>query len=248
MPLILAGDRLLLFAHVPKAGGTSFEGYLEARFGALMLRDHFWANRRLRRRSLVVSPQHIDGADLERMFPPETLALSFAITREPVARVLSEFKYQGWPHNIRTPFRKVLARLGFSVWLGMALAAARKSPGFFDNHLRPQVEMIPEGAEIFRLEDGFDALIARIDAVTGTTAPDLEVGHEVRGPGPRRPVQPSRQDLALIARAFGADFERLGYDLPDLSEAPSDPFAWARHGAGRLLSPLARGLYRAGLM
>ena len=130
----------------------------------------------------------------------------------------------------------------------MALRAARRDPAFLDNHLRPQVEMMPKGAEAFRLEDGFDGLIARIDAVTGMTAPELEVGHEVRGPGSKRPVQPSRQDLALIASTFAVDFERFGYALPDLAAARSDPLAWARHGVGRLLSPLARWLYRAGLM
>lgn len=248
MPLVRAGERLIFFAHVPKAGGTSLEAYLAARFGALMFRDHSWANTDLHRRSLVSSPQHVIGADVDRMFPEGTLAWVFAVTRDPVARAVSEYKYQSWRHNIRSPWRRRFTRFGFSVWIAMALAGARRDPLFLDNHMRPQVDMLPRGAELFRLEDGFDALIARLDAATGTRAPELEVGHEVRGPGPLRPAHPSRQDLALIAAAFTEDYSRLGYSFPDLGAAASDPFAPLRHALGRLLAPLAVWMYRTGRM
>lgn len=248
MPLILAGDRLILFAHVPKAGGSSVETYLQARFGKLMLRDQSWLNVKSGRHSLTASPQHLDGSDLARMFPEETVALKFAVVREPTARIISEFKYQSWPKHVRAVRRKRFAQLGFSVWLAMALAAARRYPVFLDNHLRPQTGMIPPGTEIFRLEDGFADLIARLDAVTETEAPDLEVGHELRGPGPARPLRPSRQDLALIVAAYAEDFDRLGYDRPDLTPAPHDPLAWARHTFGRMLAPVAVWLYRTGWM
>lgn len=246
MPLILAGHQLILFVHVPKAGGSSIETYLQTRFGKLMLRDQSWLNARLGRCSLAASPQHIDGSDLKRLFPDETLALSFAVVREPVARLISEFKYQIWPKHRRAIRRKRFAQLGFSIWLAMALTVARRHPIFLDNHLRPQTEMVPPGAEVFCLEDGFDALVARIDEVTGTRAADLGVGHELRGQPLKLPVRPSRQDLALITSVYAEDFERFGYTPPDLSAAPSDPLAWARHALGRALAPLAWWLYRTG--
>lgn len=250
MPLIFAGtgNRLILFAHVPKAGGTSVETYLEARFGGLMFRDHSWANTDLGRRSLVASPQHLDGPDLDRLFPAGAINFSFAVVRDPVARAVSEYKYQNWPHNIRSPWRRRFAKFGFSVWLAMALAAARRDPLFLDNHMRPQVEMLPREVEVFRLEDGFAALIARLDTVTGTTAPDLEIGHELRGPGPDRTARPSRQDLALIVAAFSEDFARFGYAVPDLAAAPDDGLSFARHALGRALAPLAAWMYRTGRM
>ncbi len=248
MPLVFCGERRIFFAHVPKTGGTSFEAYLKARFGRLAFHDHGWENGALHRRSLVSSPQHVVGEDVDRLLPPDSLTLVLGLVRDPASRAISEYKYQFWTHNIPSPWRRRFARLGFSTWLAMALAAARRDPLFLDNHLRPQVEMLPRNAEIFPLEGGFAPLIARIDDTLGERAPHLSVGHDVRGPTPPRPVRPSRQDLELIAAFYREDYDRFGYLAPDLDEVPSDSSAFARHAIGRALAPLAVRFYRAGRM
>lgn len=251
MPLIFAGDRLILFAHVPKTGGTSLERYFQARFGpdAVAFLDHSWRGEGLARRSLASSPQHILGEDLRRLLPDSRLHWRFAVVRDPAARAVSEYLYQFRPEiPLRSPWRRRLARLGFPIWLAMALRAARRDPLFLDNHLRPQVDLVPEGCEVFRLEDGLEAVIARLDCLLGETAPELHLGRELRGETTRPAPSLSRQDLALIAAAYASDYVRFGYAPPDLAAAPSDPFAWARHAFGRLLAPFAVQMYRRGRM
>jgi hypothetical protein len=46
MPYVTAAGKLIYFAHVPKAGGSSVENYLAARFGPLAMLDRNWTRYR----------------------------------------------------------------------------------------------------------------------------------------------------------------------------------------------------------
>ena len=214
MPCVRANGKLLFFAHVPKTGGSSVEDYLAARFGPLSMLDRGWFGYRYggggaRSAGLLTSPQHLTAADAGRLFqtPPDW---SFAVVRDPVARIVSEYRYMA--ARGRRPWRW-LAKAGFSPWLHTVLRAARHDPTIFDNHLRPQSDIVPAEAEVFRLEDGLDALIARIDAVTGTTAPGLAMGHALKS-GPADRPDPAPADLAAIGQAYASDYARFGYPPP----------------------------------
>jgi hypothetical protein len=238
MPFLEASGKLIFFAHVPKAGGSSVEDYLEARFGPLALLDRDWTARWAaggwRRSGLRVSPQHLDAREALRLLP-RAPDWSFAVVREPAARLISEYRFQA---RARRPRRR-LTRLGFSAWLRLALAAAAREPTIFDNHLRPQSEMVPEGAEVFRLEDGLAPLLARLDAVTGTEAPPgLALGHALKAAAGAPAVRPRPADLALIGRAYAADYARFGYPAP----AP----ARSRPALSAALAPAAALMWRAG--
>lgn len=269
MPLAHAPDgRAIWFAHVPKAGGTSVEHHLEARFGPLALLDRgFEARRRAGGTALKVSPQHLPGAEAAALIPAVASgeAFRFAVARDPLRRALSEhrFQFHGMaredPADRPPPWRARFARLGLTAWLALSLAATRADPSYLDGHLRPQVDFLPPdpppgpggGApcEIFRLEDGLEAVGARLDALFGP-APDGAAGmsHALKAGRRAPPAPPSRADLAMILRAFRADYERFGYAEPDLAAAPVDPASPARRALGRALVPLALRLHRGGLM
>lgn len=152
------------------------------------------------------SPQHLVWADARRMLP-EPPDQVFAVVRDPVARLASEHRWQAQGRR-GTKLGKWLAKLPFSLWLRVMLAAARRHPHVFDNHLRPQADFVPEEARIFRLEDGLDKVTHWMAETTGEALDDKALPHAIpSGAGP----EVSLQDRGLIGAAFAVDFARFGY-------------------------------------
>ncbi len=226
MSLCRAGDRILFFAHVPKTGGSSVQDYLVRRFGPLWLHETGFHARQRRQPDIVQALPHLAAADAGLLLPPD-LAWSFAMVRDPVARLQSEYRFQSGVSRA--------SRFPFPTWLRIVLRAAALDPRVYENHIRPQTDLVPAGAEVFRLEDGFDALVARLDAVTGTTAPQVGMGHLLRQE--RQPIPMFRQDVERILAFHAADYDRFGYPRPDPAAWPADPKARLRDLAA---VPLAR--------
>lgn len=226
MPLVRQNGKTIFFAHVPKTGGSSVEDYLIRRFGTMTIRERSHKSTQPKglapgKRDIIQSVSHLSAADLMKLLPSD-LDYSFALVRDPVDRILSEFRFQS--SASRT------SRLGFSIWLRIMLSAARAEPRIYENHIRPQVDLIPDGAEVFRLEDGFDGLIAKLDAVTGETRSDLTVGHFLKKSRAQTTV--FRQDVALIQSFYENDYARFSYPDPDLAAYPPDALAAVRDLVG----------------
>ncbi len=212
MPIYQHDGALHYFAHVPKAGGRSVEDYLRRRFGVLSMIDDGHHDRDRRSTWLRTTPQHVAVKDLEVLFSIDWFASIFAVVRHPIARLVSAFNFQS------TVWRQIPVGMSFAEWFDEYRALSRIYPYYYDNHLRPQVDFVPEGARVFRLEDGLDTLVEWLDQVTGSTAPGLDISHvnasrPARGAGYR--TEPLPQDaLGAIAEHYAADFERFGY-APD---------------------------------
>ncbi len=77
-------------------------------------------------------------------------------------------------------------------------------------------EIVPAGAQVFRMEAGFDPFIAWLDELTGDTDGPraLPKVNERRASSRSKTAKttPSPADIKLVARYYGADFERFGYD------------------------------------
>lgn len=163
---------------------------------------------------LIISPTHLSAIDLED-FLPQTVDNKFAVVRDPLKRIISEYKFQAG-HSASTKF-------SFSTWLRIMLFSASKESRIYDNHIRPQVDLLPEATEIFRLEDGFDGMISWLDEKTGTQRDDLTVGHFLKKT-PKQEIKPSKQDIELIIDYYAEDYERLGYDKPNPENFKSGNF------------------------
>lgn len=175
---------------------------------------------------VVQSLSHLAAKDLPGILPNDLVG-SFAVVRDPVARIASEYRFQSGTSRA--------SKLSFSTWLRVALKAAKKDPRVYENHIRPQVELIPQGAAIFRLEDGFADMVEWIDKVTGSRADHLEVGHFLKRE--RKSIDMSREDLELIHDYYAKDFARLGYERHDVASSPSDKLAVFRNLAA---APIGR--------
>lgn len=235
MPSLALDDRLIWFAHVPKAGGTSVEKAMVARWGDRVGHLHWgwdlwWKNGGWRLADPPNSPQHLVWADAQNALPRAPDAV-FALVRDPVARMVSEYRYQR-RHRRGTRAGRALAYLPFSLWLRLMLAMARQNPHCFDNHFRPQSDFVPTGAQVFRLEDGLEAPLAWL-GVMGRAEFLTKPPHQLKsGEGP---VTVTPADAALIGTVFARDYTRFGYSSP--SGAPIK----SPHANG-LVTGLARAL------
>lgn len=246
MPSVEVNGRLIYFAHCPKAGGTSVERFMVDRWGdAVRLLgwgwDRRWAGRGERAGEVPSSPQHYVWEDAERALPraPDEV---FTVVRDPVARMVSEYRYQR-DGRLTGPFGRPVRRLGFSAWLRLMFALSDRNPYTHDNHFRPQVAFLPPGgAHVFRLEDGLQPVLAWLAQCAGERAPDA-VPHDLRtGAGPR--VQPTAEDRMLIFQRFEDDYRRFGYPFPFEALDPGRDRTMTHRAAAAVLDPL----YRRGLV
>ena len=227
MPMIIADDKLIFFVHAPKAGGSSIEDYLIRRFGGPLSMYDSQDRFDRRRKGVISPPTHLTAKDLEELMPPN-VAYCFAQVRNPFQRTLSQYRWQTG--------RSRISRLSFSTWLRIVLRVARIDGRAYYNHIRPQSDLVPANCEVFKLEDGPEPMIRRLDGVMGSTAPGVEVGHLLKTTAV--PMTVYREDLGAIQDFYRADYERFGYELEDAAEFESDRFAWARNALAALIAPV----------
>lgn len=253
MPVFRHGAEWSYFAHIPKCGGTSVERYLMARFGPIgffdktvsLRRDTAWSR---------TSPQHVDWATLAALLPPEFFASVFAVVRHPVARAVSAYHFQIEVERAIDP------ATGFSDWLRAQARAFAADPYVTDNHFRPQVDFLPaQGAAIFHLEHGLEAIIPYLDRLAGDAAGPRFIERANSRDGDRRrrggAAAPGPEDLALIEEIYAADFARFGYAVDRPTPAAARPEvaaeilaardagrAPAGRTIGRLTTRIRRGL------
>lgn len=225
MPIVRADKKVIYYAHVPKCAGSAVEDYLAARFSPLAFRDTAHLRQPDNRRWTRTSPQHVDCASLDRLFPAGFFDHIFAVVRHPVARLVSCWHYQSEVE------RSVASGMTFTDWLMNIEDSWTEHPFAFDNHIRPMAELVPEreagNVQVFHLEHGLDAIVPWLDSIAGsvagprTIAPTNERG--AHGGKTSAKVVPSSSDLAMIERLYAVDFERFGYrvDAPKpLAPAP----------------------------
>jgi hypothetical protein len=230
MPLITAHDKRLFFAHVPKTGGSSVEDYLVRRFGGpLSLRD-ITHRRGDTKRGLIALSTHLSVQDLEDVLPHD-VDHCFAVVRDPLSRMQSQYRFQAGISKTRS--------FGLQTWLRIILKTAEIDPRVYQNHIRAQSELVRDGSAVFKLEDKFSDMIAWLDEVTGTSTPDIEVGHLLKRE--REPIAFSREDIQLISNFYSADYDRFGYEKPDLDAYDSKPYpVWK----GPMVTSLAHGIVK----
>lgn len=221
MPSLTLSGRLIWFAHCPKAGGTSVEQAMVARWGDAVGHLHWgwdlwWRRGGWRVADPPNSPQHLIWDDARRALPRAPDAV-FAVVRDPVSRMASEYRWQKRGRR-GTRLGRMLAFLPFAAWLRLMLAAAARNPHVFDNHFRPQSCFVPEGATVFRLENGLEPVMDWLDNTLGDSDRPARVPHAIPTGAGNRIAAP---EVALIGRVFAADYARFGYAPP--GPAPARP-------------------------
>ena len=195
MPICKIKDKLILFIHVPRTGGSTVEHYL-GEVGTVFFKST--ADTSLMR----VTVQHLHRNDLNAIFPPHTFDYAFMFVRNPFDRLRSVYTYQ----KSARPMERIIP---FAPWLRLALMRRKWKPYYRDNHLRPQVEFEAFNAEVFRLEDGISQAFGRLNELFGIGKPPvIDVLNSRSEPLPEL----TASDMRLIRNVYREDFERYGYD------------------------------------
>jgi Sulfotransferase family len=253
MPLFRINSDLHYFAHVPKCGGMAVDTYLMMRFGTIGFRDPNRFNLPPEQRWSRTSPVHMPVTTLRDMIPPEWLKSSFAVVRHPVRRLVSAFCFA------RDFHRYLPLSTDFNTWFHNVAPRVLADPFLLGGHFAPMVSFVPEGARIFRLEDGLDPIIPHLDKLAGDCGGPRHIAASNVGQwrGSEAAPVPSAETLALINRLYAGDFERFGYapvadpealtalpDLPVLPTTGSAPIPPPLSRKNRFLRTLTR---KAGL-
>ncbi|MGR3662235.1 MAG: sulfotransferase family 2 domain-containing protein [Paracoccaceae bacterium] len=218
MPLARVRNTVLYFAHIPKTGGTSVEAYLR-KIGTVCL-----VSRRCSGHG-GVTPQHMEREAFDEFVPLGFYDYGFAILRDPMARLQSEFRHQMWLSGKRSRLARCLSvgvskrraeisgfaaerfvRLGdFDPWVAAILQTCVAVPTVCDNHIRPQVDFVHPAHKLFDFERGIDPVLRWIDQVTGVKG--AAVPHEKKGVGLK--IVPSGKTRTLVARFYREDYALL---------------------------------------
>ena len=190
MPLARIADKILFFAHIPKTGGSSIEAYLGSK-GPVALRF----NRRLGWSKTTA--QHMEAFVHTRYVPRAFYDASFAVVRDPVARMLSEYRYRLERGDVSRPF---------DGWARIALERVKETERLFDNHVRPQADFLTPDMILFRLEDGLDPVYDWIDEVTGTSTGNRDIWEKK---SPKTKIDVADDLLADIQAYYAADYDIL---------------------------------------
>ncbi|MGB5560397.1 MAG: sulfotransferase family 2 domain-containing protein [Paracoccaceae bacterium] len=216
MPLARIGQVVLFFVHIPKTGGSSIEQYL-AEVGQVCL-----VTRRATGFS-TVTPQHMERETYESYIPAAFYDHGFAILRDPVERLLSEFRHQATMskphhkvmHHLRLPGsarRTAVAakaegfvwRNDFDGWVTAILSACKANPFICDNHIRPQADFVSPGHRLFDFGNGLDPVVRWIDEVAGIAGGAGPAPHQKRTA--RTPVAISDATRERIAQFYAQDY------------------------------------------
>ncbi len=239
MPLFRINDQLHYFAHVPKCGGTSIEIYLAERFGPIGLRDLDRFKLPPNLRWSRTSPQHIPAETLRRMIPADWIASSFAVVRNPIRRAISSFYYA------RDKNRHLPLSTEFNAWFLEAARWIPEDPFRLDGHFAAQTSFVPEGARIFRLEDGLEQLVPYLDGLAGNsnTPRSIPVVNVGRWRSEEDAPRLTDLTLALLHQVYAEDFARFGYAFPvHTAEAAALPDLPVLAATGRPPVPRRRSL------
>lgn len=243
MPSLTLANKVIWFAHCPKAGGTSIEQVMVARWGDAVGHLHWgwdlwWKRGGWRVADPPNSPQHLTWHDAQQSLPQKPDVV-FSVVRDPVARMASEYRWQATRRR-GTRLGRWVAKLPFPFWLRLMLATAARNPHAFDNHFRAQADFVPFSAIVFRLEDGLHQVVEWLCETTETSMLETPVPHAI---ATRKMSNIDPRDAALIGTVFAIDYERFGYSRP-----ASGDNRCVLDLVASLFAPLVLRLERCGLL
>ena len=200
MPLFRHAEKVILFIHIPKTGGSTVEDVLCACGAKQALKAP---------KSVGFShstPQHMHWEVTRRWIPPHFYNYSFAIVRNPFARLAGEYRWRG--KFAKSP------PLPFDRWVEAQFRKYADDPFILDNHIRPQHEFIVEKVQVFRLENGLDTPLRACLMHLGLPAKPESL-HQANQ-SKSGTISASPATIERIAAFYADDFATFGYSATEV--------------------------------
>lgn len=207
MPAFRIRNKNVLFIHVPKTGGTTVESFLETH-GKMSLHNQGVKLLKPLSNSFLIRSlplQHFHADLLTEMFATDFFDYTFMIVRDPLERLKSEYRYSRALGRLDT-------KLNFEHWVRLMLGLAAFAPNLRSNHFRPQSQFKCFNAEVFKLEDGMDHILASVCARLGIPAPG-KVPHERKMTGDAFDV--TQATKANVRTVYDTDYRMFAYGDPN---------------------------------
>jgi hypothetical protein len=198
MAIFKVNNKLILFIHVPKCAGSSVTSMLE-----MHAEKRFDARTKIGRQ--YVRPRHMASKELEKIYFSEMFDYSFMTVRNPIHRVISEYRYQ-----CRKTAPRWQSLLGFDQWLSYSLLRHTINPYYRENHFRKQNDFRAFNCDVFRIEDGLIKFAKKIKEVTGGAI--NEVPQHLNKTEEEK-IYMKRKSLVKILITYKEDFS--AFDYPD---------------------------------
>lgn len=212
MPIYIHNDRKLLFAHIPKTGGTTLNEFL-TRESTAALRFRGTPP------GLKCPPQHLEAESLRAILPIDCFDGIFSVTRHPEDRLVSEFlsryrksKYKRFIESQPRPAARAnFLSLYFNKWAKKSIRKCIDNPYYLDNHIRQQRDfLLPHDHLTFRIEDGIQPVLDYVmQKLQIESTPEVQQLNAA----PEKPkISISISLRRGIERFYAADYEQFGYD------------------------------------
>jgi hypothetical protein len=201
LPLYVKDGKSVLHMHVPKTAGTALRaffqrnGFREELFdgGGPQSLNH------LRR----CAPQHMDARQVMALFRPGRFDLVFMTVREPLSRLLSEYRMQ---------LREVANVPALPVWFARVARDFVDDNYVSENHIRPQSDFWLPNCHVFRIEEGLgENLVSLIESRTGLALAHREIGSHNAGGGAPVASGDVEKVRPLVQDFYRQDYLRFGY-------------------------------------
>lgn len=209
---MISRDRKLIFIHIPKCGGTSLEdliwpdkrGRTESDLW-MGIKYPFW--RRVRNKYQTGGLQHLTASQVRQEVGADMFyaCFRFAIVRDPLARLVSQYKYMSLREDLRRYIR-MSSEDSFSTYLD-------KIERRLHVQWMPQYSFLLENdgtllvQEIYRLED-ISGDMRNFSSRIGLDVEKLPLSnttHRVKSP------VVTEEDRSRVRRMYAKDYELLGY-------------------------------------
>lgn len=198
MPIMIKDNKSVLFIHIPKCGGSTFEK---------TIKDMGWRElfsfRGLhlsKLKFMKCTPQHMHAEILDQIVNKDQFTKIVAIVRNPFDRLISEYFWQ---------LKQGITNLAPEDWIDDTFSKYQSNNYIYDNHIRPQSEFLMDGVEIYKIEN--NGIYEALNLINNdeNTIPNLS--NEKKTVKDNDIIKEFNNKKEKIEEFYKEDFKRLNY-------------------------------------
>lgn len=201
MPLFLDNKQnIVLFIHIPKTGGTSIKH--------ILIKNSQYIGYTPTRGEFPASIQHFNASLLVKIGYKDISKYSFAVVRNPLDRIISEYKYRKKQSLVVRKFMNI------DLFVHVVFELYKFNQYVLDNHIRPQKEFILKDTNTYKIEDGLE----NIKELEWLKLDELIGGVEQHNKSESEVIQLNSSTLRLIVEFYDIDYDYFSYKKPKIGE------------------------------